>query len=172
MVANNIPKAVASDFTAKQKRLTKVRTTTALRRGKTPPPLVTPPPDPILPDPDPKILEPIMTLEPTPAPAPVVTVPPPPPKELFVTVGNTKFFSEKDFLAEQEKQSPCGDNAPFAFNHSTSTAYCTYQDFLNAGFKLPTPPPKDKRRGKLCPPGETYWGGKCKEISFSESTFL
>ena len=149
---------------AKSPSLTRVQERTRLRRGRakdpTQIPLLTPDPAPTLP------------IDPIPAPISKPAPPPPPPKELFVTVGKEKFFSEKDFLAEQKTQSPCGDRAPFAFNHSEGIAYCSYNDFLDAGFKLPTAPPKDKRRGKLCPKGETYWGGKCKEVSFSEATFF
>ncbi len=156
-------KTITRQRIAKSPSLLKIQEKTRLRRGRAKPiPLLTPDPDPIT-----------LPIDPIPITKPISPPPPPPPpKELFVTVGNTKFFSERDFLAEQKLLSPCGDNAPFAVEHTgQQRKFCTFGDFSDAGYKLPSPLPR-KTRGKLCPKGETYWGGKCKEISFSEATFF
>lgn len=182
-------------------KLAGVAETTALRRGRTdtvdsifnPPPVQSPPPymphiEPSLPDPVLPLLQcaadeilsggscmkkPQQVPAPTPAPSPFVPVaPPPPPQNPFVSIGSDVFYSEKEYIAAKKKLSPCGNTAPYAVeNTGLMRSFCTYADFLAAGYhqSVPVPP---STRGKLCPKGQTYWGGKCKTITFSESTFL
>jgi len=160
-------KVTARRKIAKSPSLTKVQEKTRLRRGRAKPapiPLLEPDPEPILPAPP----APVIISKPPPAP---ITQPIPPP-DPFAIVGNDKFSSKSDFETAQKLFSPCGDNAPFAVEHTgQQRKFCTFGDFSDAGYKLPSPLPRSTR-GKLCPPGETYWGTKCKKISFSESTFF
>lgn len=119
--------------------------------------------------------DPMEEFVPTPPPAPPpITTPPqvnqpaPAPLIPYVTIGNEKYFSEGDFLDAKKTKSPCGDYAPYAQEQTgLMRTFCTAGDFLAAGYKLPTAT-APSTRGKLCPSGETYWGGKCKRITYRD----
>ena len=167
-------------------KLSGVAESTAQRRGRAYDPLasviqasVPPPSQPIVvsnlsnifaspPPSQPLIASNLSNIFTSPQPAPV---PAPKASKSFVTIGGN-VFSESEYRTAKRKSSPCGDFAPYAQEHTgLMRTFCTAADFANAGYKLPATTPKSTR-GKLCPPGETWWGGKCKKVSFSEATFL
>ena len=149
-------------------KLSGVAESTAQRRGRAYDPLASVIQASVPPPSQPIVVSNLSNIFASPQPAPV---PAPKASKSFVTIGGN-VFSESEYRTAKRKSSPCGDFAPYAQEHTgLMRTFCTAADFANAGYKLPATTPKSTR-GKLCPPGETWWGGKCKKVSFSEATFL
>lgn len=99
---------------------------------------------------------------------PVAPPPPPPPKPVVTLDSGEQFFSLTDFKKAEKIFSPCGSYTPYAKEQTGQMrSFCTYADFLAAGYHQSTPVPLSTR-GKLCPSGLTYWGGKCLKITYAD----